>query len=52
MRKDFEGRKRQLVIVVLGVVGSLISASAAVARLIYDILKDKKQEDNPPASKG
>ena len=49
MRKVRRRSKTQLVIVILGVIGSLVSAGAAVIRLIYDIRKDKKQEDNPPS---
>ena len=44
--------KTQLVIVIIGVVASLVSAGAAVIRLVYDIRKDKKQESNPPSSQG
>ena len=48
MRKVQRRRKSGLVIVLIGVVASLINAGAVVARLIYDIHKDKKQESNPP----
>ena len=40
--------KSRLVIAVIGVIVSLINAGAVVARLVYDIRKDKKQESNPP----
>ena len=48
MRKVRRRSKTRLVIVLIGAIGSLASAAAAVIRLVYDIRKDKKQESNPP----
>ena len=48
MGKYNEERKRNLVIALIGVIASTVSAVAATIRLIRDILKDKKQENNPP----
>ena len=51
MGKYEEGVKRNLVIVLIGVIASLVSAVAAVIRLVYDIKQDKNKESNPTSTK-